>query len=208
MLRFLRHNAIALLALFVALGGTTIAATKVGRNSVNSAAIKNGQVKKQDIRNRAVTPNKLRGSVPDADALGGVGLADLNHGRMATDNNCSLSSVFVACVAVELTLPVSQRVLVLGASEVSSSVTGTTNQYTECKLQVDDVDVGLSQTVGLGSSGLGSAFLSPELAASLNGVTEPLAAGVHRLELECRNISGENNDILASQLSAVAIGSG
>jgi hypothetical protein len=207
LLRFLRHNAIALLALFVALGGTTIAATKIARNSVTSASIKNAQVKKQDIRNRAVTPKKIRGSVPDADALDGVALGDLNRGRMAADNNCSLPTDFTTCVAVELTLPVSQRVLVLGAGEVNGSLSGTDNQYTECKLQVDNVDLGRSQTVGMGSSGVGG-LLFPQFATALNGVTEPLTAGTHKAEFECRNNVGDKNAVFASQISAVAIGSG
>lgn len=218
MLRFLQQNAIALLALFVALGGTTIAATQIGKDQVTSRSIKNGQVKTPDLEKRAVTKKKLAnrsvtrakiaGRVPDADALGGVGLADINRGQMGTNTNCALSSEFAACVSVELTLPAGQRVLALGAASVSGTVSGTTNQYSECKLQVDDTDIGLSQTVGLGSNGLGKTLLFPQLVSSLNGVTAPLEAGTHKLDLECRNALGDNNVVFASQLSAVAISSG
>jgi hypothetical protein len=45
-------TAIALIALFAALGGTAVALD--GRNSVRSDDIKNGQVRKPDIRKRAV----------------------------------------------------------------------------------------------------------------------------------------------------------
>jgi hypothetical protein len=48
---FLRHNAIALLALFVALGGTSYAAFTLPRNSVGA----------RQIRNQAITPGKLNG---------------------------------------------------------------------------------------------------------------------------------------------------
>jgi hypothetical protein len=47
--RFIRHNAIALLALFVALGGTSYAAFTLPRNSVGA----------RQIRNHAITPGKL-----------------------------------------------------------------------------------------------------------------------------------------------------
>jgi hypothetical protein len=216
--RFLRHNAIALLALFVALGGTTIAATQIGKNTVTSRSIKNGQVRTPDLANRAVTTPKLRnrsvtsskiaGKVPDSDAVDGVGFEDLNRGRMATDApTCLLSDDFVTCVEVTLTTPENQRLLVLGSGEVDSNVSGTTNQYTECKLQVDDVDIGLSQTVGAASSGVSGAVL-PRSAVALNGVTEPLAAGDHTLELECRNTSGNRNVVFISHVSAVGISSG
>ena len=43
-LRFLRGNTIALLALFVALGGTTYAATALPRNSVGAKQLKKNAV--------------------------------------------------------------------------------------------------------------------------------------------------------------------
>jgi hypothetical protein len=49
--RFLRRNAIALLALFVALGGTSVAASSVllPRNSVGTAQLRNGAVTKRKL---------------------------------------------------------------------------------------------------------------------------------------------------------------
>jgi hypothetical protein len=53
-------NVVATLALFVAVGGGTVyAATHLGRNSVSSANIRDGQVKTQDLANAAVTSAKL-----------------------------------------------------------------------------------------------------------------------------------------------------
>jgi hypothetical protein len=49
-------TAIALVALFAALGGTAVALE--GRNSVRSDDIKNGQVRKPDIRKRAVDASR------------------------------------------------------------------------------------------------------------------------------------------------------
>lgn len=56
----IRGNAIAYVALFFALaGGAYAAATIAPANSVNSAAIINGQVKTPDIANGAVTESKV-----------------------------------------------------------------------------------------------------------------------------------------------------
>jgi hypothetical protein len=46
---YLRTHGIALLALFVALGGTSYAATQLPTNSVGSKQIKDGEVKKSDL---------------------------------------------------------------------------------------------------------------------------------------------------------------
>jgi hypothetical protein len=58
MVRWLRPPSpaivISLLALFVALGGTTYAATNLPRNSVGQAQLKNGAVTKQKINKRAI----------------------------------------------------------------------------------------------------------------------------------------------------------
>jgi len=54
-LRFLRRNTIALLALFIALSGTTYAAsTLLPRNSVGTAQLKNGAVTKKKINKKTI----------------------------------------------------------------------------------------------------------------------------------------------------------
>ena len=58
-LRFLRGNTIALLALFVALGGTTYAATALPKNSVGTKQLKNNAVTAPKIKNGAVTTAKI-----------------------------------------------------------------------------------------------------------------------------------------------------
>jgi hypothetical protein len=51
---------VAYLSLFVALGGTSVAAVQLTKNSVKSKQIKNGQVKTADLGRGAVTSAKVR----------------------------------------------------------------------------------------------------------------------------------------------------
>src|SRR5687767_3579408 len=52
-------NVIATLALFIALGGTSIAAVSLSNNSVTSATIKDGEVKTADLAHNGVTTWKV-----------------------------------------------------------------------------------------------------------------------------------------------------
>jgi hypothetical protein len=70
LLRFLRGNTIALLALFVALGGTTYAATALPKNSVGTKQLKKDAVTNPKIKNGAVTGAKVAdNSIKGADVL-------------------------------------------------------------------------------------------------------------------------------------------
>lgn len=69
--------ALALIALFVALGGTTIAASKLARGSVGAAQIKAGAVRTSELRDSAVNSDKvadrsLTGADVDVTRLGKV----------------------------------------------------------------------------------------------------------------------------------------
>jgi hypothetical protein len=66
---FIRQNVIALLALFVALGGTSYAATSLPRNSVGTKQLKKNAVTSAKIKDGAVTAAKIATSgltVPNA----------------------------------------------------------------------------------------------------------------------------------------------
>jgi hypothetical protein len=56
---FLKHNAIALAALFVALGGTSYAAIAIPRDSIGARQLRNGAVTSSKIRAGAISPRKL-----------------------------------------------------------------------------------------------------------------------------------------------------
>lgn len=57
---------VALVALFVALGGAAYAGVTLSNNSVKSATIKNGEVKTADLANSAVTNAKLKNNAVNA----------------------------------------------------------------------------------------------------------------------------------------------
>ena len=65
-LTFIRHNAIALIALFVALGGTSYAAFSLPANSVGTKQVRNGAITTTKIANGSITASKL-----DSRSLGG-----------------------------------------------------------------------------------------------------------------------------------------
>jgi hypothetical protein len=73
LLRFVRGNAIAMLALFIALGGTTYAATTLGKNTVGSPQVINGSLQTKDLSGKARKALK-----------GNRGLRGLTGGRGAT----------------------------------------------------------------------------------------------------------------------------
>ncbi len=69
-------NVVACIALFVALGGASYAATRLPKNSVGSKQLKKNAVTTAKIKNGAVTGAKIKtsslGTVPNASSLGGL----------------------------------------------------------------------------------------------------------------------------------------
>ena len=69
-LTFIRHNAIALSALFVALGGTSYAAFSLPAGSVGTRQLRNGAVTRSKLAKRSVTaasldPKSIAGHIAD-----------------------------------------------------------------------------------------------------------------------------------------------
>ena len=60
MFQHLRRNAVAYVALFVALGGVSYAAVSLPRNSVGTAQLKRGAVRAADVRAGAVTSRAIK----------------------------------------------------------------------------------------------------------------------------------------------------
>lgn len=75
-LKYTRQNAVAFLALFVALSGTAFAASNLPKNSVGTkqlkkSAVTGAKVKKNTLTGTQINESKLR-RVPDASKLGGL----------------------------------------------------------------------------------------------------------------------------------------
>lgn len=82
-------NVVAVIALFVALGGTAFAASKLAKNSVGTKQLKNGAVTGKKLKKNAVTSDKvadgsLTGSDLDLGSLGSVPSADSVGGQKVT----------------------------------------------------------------------------------------------------------------------------
>jgi hypothetical protein len=87
-IRFVRHNGIALLALFIALGGTTFAAsTALPKNSVGTAQLKRGavgtaQLKRNAVKSAKIAPNSIRSGQVVNDSLTGNDILESSLGQV------------------------------------------------------------------------------------------------------------------------------
>jgi len=86
-LRFLRGNTLALLALFIALGGTTYAATALPKNSVGTKQLKKNAVTGVKIKNGSVTNTKIganavTGAKVKNDSLSGADILESSLGKV------------------------------------------------------------------------------------------------------------------------------
>ncbi len=75
--RFLRRNTIALLALFIALGGTTYAGTALPRNSVGPK-----QLRKNAVTNKKIAKNAVTGAKVKNDSLTGGDILESSLGQV------------------------------------------------------------------------------------------------------------------------------
>src|SRR5690348_3965705 len=80
MLTHIRRNAVAYLALFIALSGTAFAATQLPKNSVGAKQLKKQSVNAAKVKKNSLTGNQINeaklGKVPDASKLDGKVPAD------------------------------------------------------------------------------------------------------------------------------------
>ena len=158
--RLLRGQAIAILALLLALSGTAYSATVAAKNSVVSKSIKNGNVKTADLKTGAVTadkvaPGSLTGAQVQDGSLTGADVDEGSLGRVpsavaaqagglvfpSTTGSCTpaTTTAFEPCVVLTFTLPVAARLVLVGQAGISHR---TDNQYEAigyCQYQVNGV---------------------------------------------------------------------
>ena len=99
-LHHLRRNAVAYLALFVALGGTSFAAATVitGKNvkdsSLTGADVKKGSLTGSDVKNKSLAPADFNGSVPRAEGdIGPQGPKGDNGTNGTNGTNATINGV-------------------------------------------------------------------------------------------------------------------
>ena len=124
--------AVALVALFVALGGSSYAALKVSsrqivNNSVRSADLRNNDVRARDVRNNSLTGadiNEARlGTVPSAagaSTLGGSTLAQVRAGIDAATLGGTPRSAFYSAGDVDQRLPRAAETRSVGEQNISA----------------------------------------------------------------------------------------
>jgi hypothetical protein len=121
-------NVVGYVALFLALGGSAYAVATAPKNSVVSRSIKNGQVKKSDLGNGAVTTKKFATSAVapnavfarEADQLGGLDASAYQHRVTGTCPSPQAIAAIDAAGAVTCASPV---------SAISSTPTAGTNDF-------------------------------------------------------------------------------
>ena len=211
---------VAILALFVALGGSAYAASKINGSAIKVRSIPGNRLKNATVTGTQVNASTL-GTVPNAtnatnatnaanaNTLGGSSLASLNLGASTvsgvTSSSCDPNTTsFVDCGTVSLSLPRSEHVLLIANAEFDGDNSGA--GYTGlCKLEVDgsalgaDVQPGSSTGTGVGYDSL------DEASASVNAVTGALAAGSHTFSLYC-NRQGGSIEYPTTSVSALAFG--
>lgn len=218
---YIRQHHLALVALFLALGGTAYAVdgplpgtNQVGsediiNNDVKSADIADGRIFNLDLADNIIQSGKIQdgtltggdinestlGQVPSA-SLGGIG-------RFSGGNSCDPESdTFQTCAAVTLNLPGQARVA------LNATVRGTTE--VDADFAVGGCRLGTSATGAL--AGTLTGFFAQDVAASsrINGslvaVTPPLGPGSVSFGVECNQSESQgaiSYDLIG--ISAVAV---
>ena len=207
MLAYLRRHHIGLLALFIALGGTSYAAAKLPRNSVGTTQLKAGAVTEAKLA-QAIRDQLNRPAVPGAPGApgpkGDTGPAGPTSGGVGgTNTNISVSpgSAIQAPVTVTLTQPGKVLVLIMGTFSVRCTSAG------DCDRTIS-ATVGGTTVPGAFATINGDAGVNTEATISSAGVLTNVPAGTPTVSLANQvtgpsNGSGNKGDV---RIVAVALG--
>jgi hypothetical protein len=169
---------VAYLALLLALGGSSYAATHLGKNSVTAKALKNGAVKRKKLRNDAVDSSKVQaGGLLPSDIQGGVlpsgGFA---AGTVGNVQPPGANGNFQA--ATSITTTETGRFLVFGSAETFLVCNASGSCAISLGLYVDGVPLPDSGTV-VSAPATGTVSRG----VTLMGITGSLPAGIHQVLL-------------------------
>jgi hypothetical protein len=204
---------VALIALFLALGGTSFAAVALTKNSVLSKHIRNGQVKRADLGANAVNSVKVldasllaqdfaAGQLPKGEK-GDTGATGPTAGFGSTNLEANPSATPEITIATQaVTLPTSGRLLVVGRFTRSTQCIGSSG--VRYGLYVDGTPVPGSAVHRAASPS------EPVNTFSLEGVTGSLSAGDHSLTIQLDCLSSDHqgaSHFTDSAITAVLLGS-
>jgi hypothetical protein len=219
-LRHMRAHFVGYVALFVALGGTSLAAVNaLPLNSVGSPQIKNRSIQTLDVSRRTLAALRGRrglrglqgtrgakgdkGDKGDAGAQGTVGPTFGRAGDSGAACQLTTTSFAICASTGELSLPVAGRVLLVASAGWIG--TGPSGDYGQCTLFADD------SPVGGYSSEFGQATAThlnvARGAVSATDITDPLPAGPHTFTLKCSKQQGDIT-VQPASISAVLLGTG
>jgi hypothetical protein len=184
---------IACLALFVALGGVSVAALKLKANSVKTKNIKNGAVTTPKLAADAKAPDaaKLGGLVPDTYKTAS------NYTQDATDNPITGTTETIGS-PIQITTTGTKRVIAMAAVHATNGV-ASTGAYLVCQIKVD-ATAGVFDTDYASPAGgftIVDAAVSP-LASAVVG------AGTHTVTLECSATGGGTPSMTVADASLAA----
>jgi len=206
---------ISLLALFVALGGTSYAAINLPRNSVGTKQLKKGAVTGKKIRNHTIAKKKLtkktlaalkgrtgpqgpagpqgpQGATGATGATGAAGAPALIARTRLNTNNAQASTTSMTFTKVEtlgqFTKKQSNTVLrIIYNTEIGAP----SGDYCFVQLRVDDLnDAGSSSTGGNTATGSEAGEYDGNTAATVFAVFTGFPAGTHTLSVWERSASG------------------
>jgi hypothetical protein len=217
--RHMRQNAVAWLALFVALGGTgayaanTIRSSDIVDNEVNSADVKDQSLNTFDVHSfigEDVIDNTLTGAdinestlatVPSS-VLGGLGRMGVRQNGQAGPGFCDPeSATFINCdIVATITLSRPARLLVIGSVQAAAD-TGVNVGQGACEVGTTSGPIpGTRTIINAGGDFLETAYVS------LAGVSAVFPAGQHSFGIDCNETA--TFQILQSRVSAVALSDG
>ena len=214
---------VSVLALFIALGGSALAVQVAKKNSVTSKSVRNNTIRSVDLRNGQVKGTDIGsgqvgtvdigdGQVGTADvADGSLGAADIDVGSLgdATTGDSKIGKVlfceqnstnFQECFSKEVTLERAGRIFAISDGSADSGTPAAVGVNT-CRMTVDGTS--------FSSEFIIAADFSPGESFSFSGVTEPLAAGVHAVSLQCKgNGAAPAPRIFFPTITTITLGSG
>jgi hypothetical protein len=223
-------NVVSVIALFVALGGSSYAAL-----TVTGKTVKNSSLTGKDLKNNSVTgkdvkglasgdvvdrsllakdfeagqlPSGPRGFTGPAGATGPGGATGPTFGRSGQGQCDPDSTDFLTCASTgAINLPTSGRVLLIGASSWDNDLATEPPNSGSCHLEADGNSVGPAGSPFEVDAGEATTTHNPGQGGSIavTAVSGVLAAGSHSFALTCNETDG-SMFFTDATISAVLLG--